>query len=69
MQSILEPRHDNKLLTTSDMCEKLGVCRKTLVEMEKAGDIPPAIRIRHRIKRWSESSINNWLAARESGEA
>ena len=66
MQSILEKRTDVQLLNTRQVCAKMGICRKTLHDLEKSGEFPPAIYIRNRLKRWSESTLNNWIAAKES---
>lgn len=50
------------LLSTSELCQRLGISRNTLWRMEKLGQIPAPIRIGS-LKRWRESDLNDLIAA------
>lgn len=53
-----------KLLTKSDICERLQIHKETLRRMVRAGDFPLPVKLAgsQRLSRWSEADFNAWLA-------
>lgn len=43
----------------------IGVSRTTLWRLQKAGQLPPPIRITEHAVAWRRSTLDAWLAARE----
>ncbi|MYH30933.1 MAG: helix-turn-helix domain-containing protein [Acidobacteria bacterium] len=50
-----------RLLTTSDVCERLQIGRTALHFGSRDGTFPPPIKI-GRASRWRESDIDKWIA-------
>lgn len=44
-----------------------GVNRTTLQRWEKAGKVPPPIRISQRVVGWRRSTLEAWLESRKAG--
>ena len=56
---------DDTLMTAEEVAALLRVDRRTLRRMELAGDIPSAIEINERTKRWRRTAIEKWLRSKE----
>jgi predicted DNA-binding transcriptional regulator AlpA len=50
-----------KLLRISDLCANLACSRSTIARMEKAGQLPPAVKIGAKTKAWRACVIEEWL--------
>lgn len=53
------------LMTAEEVAALLRVDRRTLRRMELAGDIPRAVEINERTKRWRRTTIEKWLRRKE----
>lgn len=53
----------DKLLTTREAAELLGVHPGTLENWRAAGEGPPWLRLRARLVRYSEKALEQWAAA------
>jgi prophage regulatory protein len=54
-----------KIIRRTILADKLGVSLPTLWRMEKAGNLPPKIRIGLRAVGWRESDIEAFIQSRE----
>jgi len=52
--------NDKKLITQSDLAERLQVSEWMIWAMRKRGELPPAVRV-GRMLRWQTSTIDKWL--------
>ncbi|WP_061930212.1 AlpA family transcriptional regulator [Aureimonas sp. AU22] len=52
------------LLSTDEVMTRLSVGRTTLWEMEKRNELPAAIRLSKRCKRWRASEIEAFIASK-----
>jgi excisionase family DNA binding protein len=51
-----------RLLTVSDLCERLQLSKRTISRMVAAGDrLPRPVQIGRNV-RWTESDIEEWIA-------
>ena len=53
-----------KLLTKSDICERLKIRRSTLRRMIRAGDFPFPVKLAgsSHLSRWTEADFSTWQA-------
>jgi len=51
-----------RLLSKADLCKRLAISHRTIENMVKAGDFPPAVRIGKQVF-WSEKSVFSWQQA------
>lgn len=49
------------LLRVPDLCEMLGVSRKTLWAWRRAGTFPEPVRLGERLIAWRPEDITRWL--------
>lgn len=59
---IVNQQVDGHLLKTSEVIERLGVCRSTLYRGVRAGIYPPPVPMGTRSIRWRSSDIQALLA-------
>lgn len=64
MSDQTQPNTD-RLLTQTQVLDRIPVTRGTLYHWRKAGTFPLPIRIGNRTM-WRESAITEWIAAREA---
>lgn len=55
-----------QMLNTAQVSHLLSVSRWTLGRMVDAGKFPQPIRISRKTLRWSEETIQKWIAEREA---
>lgn len=53
----LAPERSGRLLTTSEMAERMGVSPKTLLKRARAGTIRPAVKDGRRLIRWRADQV------------
>lgn len=53
-----------KVVTIKQLAEMLGIHERTILIMEKNGDIPPRINISLKRRAWEYSTIANWLSGK-----
>jgi excisionase family DNA binding protein len=53
-----------KLLTSEDVAELLGIGPETFGDMRRAGEGPPVIKLGHRTLRYRPEDVDAWLAQR-----
>lgn len=54
------PQHPDRLLSTSETAEVLGISRSSLYGLRYVGDAPPAIKVGSRL-RWRRSDVEAWI--------
>lgn len=47
------------MLSKSDLCERLGICQRTIENMVRDGAFPPPVRI-GKFVYWSEAAVQKW---------
>lgn len=57
-----------KLLTTTELARKLGVCKRQVYVLRDRGELPSPLRIGRKTLRWSEETIDRWLASLDADE-
>jgi predicted site-specific integrase-resolvase len=57
-----------KLLTPTEVAERLGICTGTLRNWRLAGDGPPVIKIGPATYRYSEAALVKYMAAQSSNQ-
>lgn len=60
---------DDKLLSTPELCEFLGISRDTLYEWREIGAAPPAFKLPNGHLRFPLSELLEWLAKRRRSAA
>jgi hypothetical protein len=55
---------NDPLMTRREFCDQAKICAKTLQRIELRGDGPAAIEIMPGVRRYRQSAIDAWLAAR-----
>jgi predicted DNA-binding transcriptional regulator AlpA len=55
-----------KLLTSEDVAEMLGIGPETFGDMRRAGDGPPVIKLGHRTLRYRPADVDAWLISRQN---
>jgi excisionase family DNA binding protein len=58
-----------RLLTTRDLAEYLGLSPETVLRRWRRGDIPGGIRLASNVLRFRESAIEAWLVGLEEGHS
>ena len=57
----------DRVVSTSEVVELLGVGRSTLARWRRAGDFPEPVQLGPHRVGWRISTIEGWLTAREKG--
>jgi prophage regulatory protein len=52
----------SRLVSKSELCERLFISPRTVENLVRAGDFPPPVRIGKQVF-WSEKSITSWQQA------
>jgi prophage regulatory protein len=52
-----------KLLSTAEVCARLGIKRTKFYELRKDGGFPEPARLGYRTLRWREADIDDFIAA------
>lgn len=52
------------LLRLEDVVDRVEMSRAWIYAQLKAGRFPPGIKIGQRARRWTEKSIQDWIASR-----
>ena len=55
-----------RLLSTNEVMERLGVSKSTLWKLVKREDFPQPIKLSAQMYRWPESAITAWIEAQVS---
>ncbi|GAA3019788.1 helix-turn-helix transcriptional regulator [Actinokineospora globicatena] len=58
-----------KLFSTPELCEYLGISRDTLYEWREVNAAPPAFKLPNGHLRFPESGLLDWLAAQQRSAA
>lgn len=58
------PSHVSPILRAEQVAELLGCSIKHIQNLQKAGKLPPRIRVSDRIVGWRESDLEAWLTSR-----
>lgn len=58
-----------RLITKSEVCERLGVSRSTLHRWMDAGAFPAPRQIGPRAVRWPEDQVNDWIDSRPAARS
>lgn len=53
-----------RVLRIRQVCEKVGVCRARVYELEREGRFPKRIRLGMNAVGWVESELDQWIAER-----
>ena len=52
----------DRLLTLSDVLQLVGASKSWLYKQMNAGKFPKRLKLSHKVVRWSEKSIRDWIA-------
>lgn len=63
------PSAKKRYLTTADVCEEIGVSRRTLTQWCSDGRGPPRTRLPNGEYRYREDHLEDWLLGLETGDA
>lgn len=64
MAAIPAPPPGDKYLKIDDVCELVGLNKRSIYRNIKRNGFPEPFRVNGRVVRWSERELLTWLAAR-----
>jgi len=69
MSNMSQPGQGARFLKMKDVAAKTSLHRATIYRLINAGEFPPGTMIRPRRRAWTETSVDAWMAERESASA